>query len=114
MKALSRIFVVSILFGFASCDVPVKSNDIPEKLEKGRMVGVDTIHDLPINKDTIITRNFIDNSKSDWKNGRKSGMFLYLLFQLFSQLSRKTALLGIGDLRYRFFNNHNVLPSYGC
>lgn len=79
MKAFSRVFVLVVVFGFAYCEVPIKSNDKPEKLEKGRMVGIDTVHDIPINKDTIITRNFIDNSKLDWKNGRKGGMCLYFL-----------------------------------
>lgn len=83
MKAVACVFVLVVVFGFAYCAVPIKSNDKPEKLEKGRMVGIDTVHDIPINKDTIITRNFIDNSKLDWKNGRKGGiLFLYLLLQL--------------------------------
>lgn len=86
MKAVSHIFVAFVVFGFASCEVRIKSNDKPEKLEKGRMVGIDTVHDIPINKDTIITRNFIDNSKLDWKNGRKGGIFLYLLLQLYCAL----------------------------
>lgn len=86
MKAVSRLFVVVVVFGFAYCEVPVKSNDKPEKLEKGRMVGIDTVHDIPINKDTIITRNFIDNSKLDWKNGRKGYILLYLLLQLFCDI----------------------------
>lgn len=92
METVLHIFVVVVVFGFVYCELPIKSNEKAEKLEKGRMIGIDTVHDVPINKDTIITRNFIDNPKLDWKTGRKGGMFFWNCCYSSSILSCSNAL----------------------
>lgn len=56
-------FIYSVL-----CIVPKK--DLADILEKNRMIGVDAIHNVKIDKDTIITRNGKLEQKNKGRNGK--------------------------------------------
>nr|AOG12866.1 odorant binding protein [Eogystia hippophaecolus] len=63
-KMYSRLTILFLIITYiAVCD----GNTMNNLQEKNRMVGVDTIHDIRIDKDTIISRNLkLENKHRGW------------------------------------------------